>query len=76
MSMPGTAPWSLPSTDILALGRGRGGGHHSSYHGSYSGGYHHYGSHGSGGGGFVWITVLIAIVVIVAALVWNARRDR
>ncbi|MFF4691147.1 hypothetical protein [Streptomyces sp. NPDC001307] len=71
MSMPGTAPVSLPSTDVLALGRGRGG-YHSGYHGSY----HHYGSHGSGGSGFVWLTVIALILVIVALLIWNAQRDR
>ena len=72
MSMPGTAPWSLPSTDVLALRGGRGGGYHSSYHG----GYHHYGSHGSGGGGDVWIWVLVLVALIVVLLVWNAKRNQ
>ncbi|WP_330337464.1 hypothetical protein [Streptomyces sp. NBC_00557] len=72
MSMPGTAPWSLPSTDVLALGgrRGRGG-----YHGGYHSSYHHYGSHGSGGG-VGWWAVLLLVLVIVGLLIWNVQRDR
>ncbi|MFE0514513.1 hypothetical protein [Streptomyces sp. NPDC058964] len=75
MSMPVTAPRPFSSTDVLALGRGRGG-YHSSHHSGYSSGYHHYGSSGSGGGADVWLWVLILIVAIVAILVWNAKRSQ